>query len=53
MIIDVERAGGPKLARSRRRFAHADLPEAIANTHEISARLGFTLADLGYEFPVW
>jgi error-prone DNA polymerase len=29
----------------------ADLPEAIANTREISARLGFTLADLGYEFP--
>ena len=29
----------------------ADLPEAIANTHEISARLDFTLADLGYEFP--
>jgi len=29
----------------------ADLPEAIANTLEISARLQFTLADLGYEFP--
>jgi error-prone DNA polymerase len=29
----------------------ADLPEAIANTAELSARLGFTLADLGYEFP--
>ena len=29
----------------------ADLPEAIANTREISARLDFTLADLGYEFP--
>ena len=29
----------------------ADLPEAIANTLEISARLEFTLADLGYEFP--
>ena len=29
----------------------ADLPEAIANTSEISARLDFTLADLGYEFP--
>jgi error-prone DNA polymerase len=29
----------------------ADLPEAIANTVEISSRLGFTLADLGYEFP--
>ncbi len=29
----------------------ADLPEAIANTRELSARLDFTLADLGYEFP--
>ncbi len=29
----------------------ADLPEAIAHTREISARLEFTLADLGYEFP--
>src|SRR5579863_10255422 len=29
----------------------ADVPEAIANTREISARLNFTLADLDYEFP--
>jgi error-prone DNA polymerase len=29
----------------------ADLPEAVANTLEISSRLEFTLADLGYEFP--
>src|SRR5262249_41086990 len=29
----------------------ADLPEAIANTLEVSSRLDFTLADLGYEFP--
>ena len=29
----------------------ADLPEAIANTQEISSRLEFTLNDLGYEFP--
>ena len=29
----------------------ADLPEAIANTNEVSSRLEFTLADLGYEFP--
>jgi error-prone DNA polymerase len=28
-----------------------DLPEAIANTAELSARLDFTLADLGYKFP--
>ncbi len=36
-------------AEMKRLFA--DLPEAIANTREISARLNFTLADLGYEFP--
>ena len=29
----------------------ADLPEAIANTGELSSRLEFTLNDLGYEFP--
>jgi error-prone DNA polymerase len=29
----------------------ADLPEAIANTVELSSRLRFTLKDLGYEFP--
>ena len=29
----------------------SDLPEAIANTEELSARLEFTLADLGYQFP--
>src|ERR1700731_572945 len=29
----------------------ADLPEAIANTRELSSRLEFTLKDLGYEFP--
>ena len=29
----------------------ADLPEAIANTLELSSRLGFTLNDLGYKFP--
>jgi len=28
-----------------------DLPEAIANTQELSARLQFTLSDLGYKFP--
>src|SRR5213075_801335 len=28
-----------------------DLPEAIANTVELSRRLQFTLKDLGYEFP--
>jgi len=29
----------------------ADLPEATANTVELSSRLGFTLNDLGYRFP--
>jgi error-prone DNA polymerase len=29
----------------------ADLPEAIAATEELSSRLEFTLADLGYQFP--
>src|ERR1700674_1700340 len=29
----------------------ADLPEAIANTVELSSRLMFTFKDLGYEFP--
>ena len=29
----------------------ADIPEALANTVELSSRLEFTLQDLGYEFP--
>ena len=29
----------------------ADLPEAVANTAELSSRLKFTLEELGYEFP--
>jgi len=29
----------------------SDLPEAIANTQLLSARLQFTLKDLGYQFP--
>jgi error-prone DNA polymerase len=29
----------------------ADLPDAITNTVELSARLEFKLSDLGYEFP--
>jgi error-prone DNA polymerase len=29
----------------------ADLPEAIANTEVLSARLQFAMSDLGYEFP--
>ncbi|HSE49495.1 MAG TPA: error-prone DNA polymerase [Terriglobales bacterium] len=39
-----------KPAREMQRL-FADLPEAIANTAEVSARLQFTLADLGYEVP--
>jgi error-prone DNA polymerase len=35
----------------RRLFA--DLPEAIANTRVISSRLEYTLADLGYQFPIY
>jgi error-prone DNA polymerase len=31
----------------------ADLPDAIANTLELSSRLGFTLNDLGYKFPTY
>src|SRR6267142_2511600 len=31
----------------------ADLPEAVANTSELAARLQFTLKDLGYKFPVY
>ncbi|MDQ6759785.1 MAG: error-prone DNA polymerase [Acidobacteriota bacterium] len=29
----------------------ADIPEAIGNSRELSDRLQFTLADLGYQFP--
>ncbi len=31
----------------------SDLPETIANTEILSARLQFTLNDLGYKFPVY
>jgi len=31
----------------------ADLPEATANTLELSSRLDFTLNDLGYKFPAY
>jgi len=53
-------AAGRLLARNSERFLKpasamsklfADLPEAIAHTCELSSRLGFTLQDLGYEFP--
>jgi error-prone DNA polymerase len=54
------REAGRLLARNAERFMKneaqmrqlfMDLPEAIANTHEISSRLNYTLANLGYEFP--
>ena len=39
--------------RTAKEMAHlfADLPEAMANTVELSSRLEFTLEKLGYEFP--
>ena len=51
---------GRLLARNNERYLKspvemralfADHPEAITNTVELSARLEFTLNDLGYEFP--
>lgn len=39
-----------KLPRQMHRL-FADIPEAIAGAMELSDRLRFTLADLGYEFP--
>jgi error-prone DNA polymerase len=53
---------GRLLSRNSERFVKspaemaelfADLPEAIANTAELSSRLEFTLEDLGYEFPLY
>src|SRR5437879_2954738 len=53
-------AAGRLLARNSERYLKspeemtrlfADLPDAIANTQELSSRLAFTLNDLGYEFP--
>jgi error-prone DNA polymerase len=39
--------------RSTQEMIHlfSDLPQAIHNTGELSARLEYTLAELGYEFP--
>ncbi len=51
---------GRLLARNSERFMKsgaamerlfADCPEAIANTGELALRLGFTLKNLGYQFP--
>ena len=53
-------SAGRLLARNSERYLKspqqmlqlfADLPEATANTLELSSRLEFTLHDLGYEFP--
>jgi error-prone DNA polymerase len=53
-------AAGRLLARNSERYLKtpqqtlqlfADLPEATANTLELSSRLTFTLNDLGYQFP--
>jgi error-prone DNA polymerase len=53
-------AAGQLLARNAERYLKSpqimqklfsDVPEAIAQTAELSARLDFTLKDLGYEFP--
>jgi len=53
-------AAGQLLARNAERYLKSpqvmerlfsDVPEAIAETGELSKRLDFTLADLGYEFP--
>jgi error-prone DNA polymerase len=53
-------AAGRLLSRNRERHIKtpqemlrlfADLPEATANTLELSSRLEFTLNDLGYKFP--
>jgi error-prone DNA polymerase len=38
-------------AKMKRLFS--DLPQAIANTQELSSRLQFSLHDLGYKFPVY
>jgi error-prone DNA polymerase len=57
--VQVETAGR-LLAQNSERFLKpasvmsrlfADLPEAIAQTRELSSRLVFSLQDLGYEFP--
>jgi DNA-directed DNA polymerase III (polc) len=54
------KTAGRLLARNSERYLKSaaameqlfdDLPEAIANTSELSSRLEFTLEDLGYEFP--
>jgi error-prone DNA polymerase len=57
--VDLDHAGR-LLATNNHRYLRSaaemtmlfrELPEAIANTQEISQRLSFQLTDLGYEFP--
>jgi error-prone DNA polymerase len=48
LSINSERHLKPAREMSR---LFADLPEAIANTRELSDRLQFSLANLGYQFP--
>ncbi|MBI1898915.1 MAG: error-prone DNA polymerase, partial [Acidobacteria bacterium] len=57
--VAIDQAGRRLAKNSERRLKPArdmavlfrDLPEAIANTAELSSRLDFTMKDLGYEFP--
>jgi error-prone DNA polymerase len=57
--VRLETAGGLLAQNSERHLKSgkamcelfADVPDAIANTLELSSRLEFTLEDLGYEFP--
>ena len=55
----IARAGRLLARNSERHMKHpremarlfSDLPEAIANTRSLAARISYTLADLGYRFP--
>src|SRR5262245_41619326 len=57
--VPISRAGrllernSNRFLRSGRQMSRlfADIPEAIGNAAELSARLDFTLSELGYEFP--
>jgi error-prone DNA polymerase len=57
--VTLDRAGRLLAAQRERHFKgaagmaalFADLPEALAASSELAARLDFTLADLGYRFP--
>ncbi len=46
-------ANAERHIRTQKRMAEifSDVPDAIANTVELSSRLQFTLKDLGYKFP--